>query len=247
MPSAFDTPSIGRIEENAWRMFRILGEFVEGFQALSELPKAVTIFGSARTPPGDPYYRAAEQIARLAVQRGHPVITGGGPGIMEAGNKGAREAGGISVGLSIQLPMEQKSNPYITHEVKFHYFFVRKVMFLKHTCAVVVMPGGFGTMDELFETVTLVQTHKIPPMPIVLYGSAYWGGLLSWIKEAMELRHQYISPGDIDLLQVADSPEETIAKLSPALAQPQAPDTDTVPLPQTRRFTRRSGIDATEA
>jgi uncharacterized protein (TIGR00730 family) len=229
-----------RTEENSWRMFRILGEFVEGFQSLSELPKAVAIFGSARTPSDDPYYKAAVEIARMSVQRGHPVITGGGPGIMEAGNRGAREAGGISVGLSIQLPMEQSSNPYINHEVKFHYFFVRKVMFLKHTCAVVVMPGGFGTMDELFETVTLVQTHKIPAMPVVLYGRKFWGGLLDWLKQEMELRHRYISPGDLDLLRLADTPEEAIAAMGDAVGKPPVShDTDTVPMPQTRRIQRK--------
>ena len=236
------TPPTGtKTEENSWRMFRILGEFVEGFQSLSELPKAVTIFGSARTPVNDPYYKAAVEIGRLAVQRGHPVITGGGPGIMEAGNKGAREAGGTSIGLSIQLPMEQSSNPYINHEVKFHYFFVRKVMFLKHTCAVVVMPGGFGTMDELFETVTLVQTHKIPPMPIVLYGRQFWGGLMTWMKQAIEDKYGYISHGDLDLLHLADTPEEAIAALGEAVGKPPSGhDTDIVPLPQTRRHQRRT-------
>lgn len=233
------TSTSHKTEENSWRMFRILGEFVEGFQSLSELPKAVTIFGSARTPSNDPYYHAAAEIGRLAVQRGHPVITGGGPGIMEAGNKGAREAGGTSIGLSIQLPMEQSSNPYINHEVKFHYFFVRKVMFLKHTCAVVVMPGGFGTLDELFETVTLVQTHKIPPMPIVLYGREFWGGMLGWIKQVMEDRHGYISHGDLDLLKLADTPEEAIAALGEAVGKPHHPDTDTVPSPETRRHGRK--------
>jgi uncharacterized protein (TIGR00730 family) len=234
-------PNGAKPEENAWRMFRILGEFVEGFQSLSELPKAVTIFGSARTPANDPYYKAATEIARLAVQRGHPVITGGGPGIMEAGNKGAREAGGTSIGLSIQLPMEQSSNPYINHEVKFHYFFVRKVMFLKHTCAVVVMPGGFGTLDELFETVTLVQTHKIPPMPIVLYGRHFWGGLLTWMKQRMEDECGYISHGDLDLLRLADTPEEAIAALGEAVGKAPVYDNgvDTVPMPETRRHPRR--------
>ncbi len=232
-------PTAGKTEENSWRMFRILGEFVEGFQSLSELPKAVAIFGSARTPVTDPYYKAATEIGRLAVQRGRPVITGGGPGIMEGGNKGAREAGGTSIGLSIQLPMEQSSNPYVTHEVKFHYFFVRKVMFLKHTCAVVVMPGGFGTLDELFETVTLVQTHKIAPMPIVLYGRQFWGGMLGWLKQMMEDQHGYISHGDLDLLRLADTPEEAIAALGDAVGKPPGLDSETVPPPETRRHPRR--------
>lgn len=205
---------LSKTEQNAWRMWRIMGEFVNGFGTLSEMPKAITIFGSARTAPEHPAYQAAVEIARRAVRRGFPVITGGGPGIMEAGNRGAREAKGTSVGLSIQLPMEQSSNPYVNVEVKFHYFFVRKVMFLKHCCGVVVMPGGFGTLDELFETVTLVQTHKIPSMPIILYGRSYWQGMLAWIKGTMEIEGRYISPGDIDLMTLVDSPEEAMAALA---------------------------------
>ncbi len=203
-----------KIESNSWRMFRIMGEFAAGFQTLSEMPKAITIFGSARTNPKHPHYHAAEQVAARAVHLGYPVITGGGPGIMEAGNKGAKSANGTSVGLCINLPMEQHSNPYINVEVKFHYFFVRKVMFLKHTCAVVVMPGGFGTLDELFEVVTLVQTHKIAPMPIVLYGRAYWQGLVDWIKKVMEDEHGYISHGDMDLVTLVDSVDEAMAALA---------------------------------
>jgi uncharacterized protein (TIGR00730 family) len=201
-------------EPNAWRMFRIMGEFAHGFQTLNEIPKAITIFGSARTKPDNPYYKAAVEIAGRAVARGFPVITGGGPGIMEAGNRGAKEAKGTSVGLAINLPMEQSSNPYINLEVKFHYFFVRKVMFLKHTCAVVVMPGGFGTLDEMFEVLTLVQTHKIPPMPIVLYGRQFWSGLLAWVKSAMEDREGYISKGDLGLVSVVDSVDEAMAALA---------------------------------
>jgi hypothetical protein len=203
-----------KIESNSWRMFRIMGEFAAGFQTLNEIPKAIAIFGSARTRPEHSHYRAAEEIAARSVQLGYPVITGGGPGIMEAGNKGAKLAKGTSVGLCINLPMEQSSNPYINIEVKFHYFFVRKVMFLKHTCAVVVMPGGFGTLDEMFEVVTLVQTHKIAPMPIVLYGRAYWQGLLDWIKNTMEDEHGYISHGDMGLITVVDSVEEAMVALS---------------------------------
>jgi hypothetical protein len=218
-------------EVNSWRMFRIMAEFVDGFQTLSEMPKAVTIFGSARTRPDSPHYKAAEEIARRSVLRGFPVITGGGPGIMEAGNKGAKEANGQSVGLSIRLPMEQKSNPYVNVELNFHYFFVRKVMFLKHTCAVVVMPGGFGTLDELFETVTLVQTNKIAPMPIVLYGRAYWQGLLDWISKTMETEHRYISPGDLNLMTVVDTVDEAMealanAKWEAASTRPAAPAPD---------------------
>jgi uncharacterized protein (TIGR00730 family) len=215
-----------KTEANAWRMFRIMGEFVEGFQQLSELPKAVTIFGSARTKPNDPFYKAAEQIAAHAVERGFPVISGGGPGIMEAANKGAAEASGQSVGLCIRLPNEQSGNRFINVRVDFHYFFVRKVMFLKHTCAVVVMPGGFGTLDELFECATLVQTRKITPIPIILYGKSYWQGLVSWIKHHMDQEHHYISHGDIELLRLVDSVEEAAEAL--AHIQLEMPD----PVPQ---------------
>lgn len=204
----------GKTELNAWRMFRIMGEFVSGFQTLSEMPKAITIFGSARTSPDHPHYKAAEQIGHRAVLRGFPVITGGGPGIMEAGNKGAFGAKGQSVGLCIRLPMEQNSNPYINTKVEFHYFFVRKVMFLKHTCAVVVMPGGFGTLDELFETVTLVQTHKIKPIPIVLFGKAYWSGMFEWCRKVMGEENRYISPGDMDLMTLVDSVDEAMEALA---------------------------------
>jgi uncharacterized protein (TIGR00730 family) len=202
-----------KTEQNAWRMFRIMGEFVAGFETLSELPKGITIFGSARTKPTDPFYLASVEVARRCVERGFPVITGGGPGIMEAGNKGAAEAKGISVGLCIRLPMEQGGNPWINTRVDFHYFFVRKVMFLKHTCGTVVMPGGFGTLDELFETVTLVQTHKIERFPIVLYGRSYWQGLFAWLKDQMEDTHHYISPGDLDLMTIVDTPEECMDAL----------------------------------
>ncbi|MEK7413695.1 MAG: TIGR00730 family Rossman fold protein [Planctomycetota bacterium] len=228
-----------KTEENAWRMFRIMGEFVEGFQSLSELPKAITIFGSARTNPSHKYYKEATEIGRLAVKHGHPVITGGGPGIMEAGNKGAREAGGTSIGLSIELPMEQSTNPYVNHEVVFNFFFVRKVMFLKHSCAVIVMPGGFGTLDELFETVTLVQTHKIPPIPIVLYGRKFWGGMLHWIKQVMENEYGYISNGDLDLIRLADSPAEAMAALGDAIGKADKKKDETVPLPDTGRHKRK--------
>jgi uncharacterized protein (TIGR00730 family) len=199
---------------NAWRMWRIMGEFTNGFQTLSEMPKGVTIFGSARTKQTDRFYLAAEEIAKRCVGRGFPVITGGGPGIMEAGNKGAGEAGGNSVGLCIRLPKEQGGNPWINTRVDFHYFFVRKVMFLKHTCAVVVMPGGFGTLDELWETATLVQTHKIERMPIILYGRKFWSGMLAWVKEQMEDTEHYISVGDLNYFTICDSPEEVMQALA---------------------------------
>lgn len=200
-------------DENAWRMFRIMGEFASGFQMLADKPQAVAIFGSARTDREHRHYKAAVAVAKGMAERGFPVITGGGPGIMEAGNKGAKEADGESIGLCIKLPFEQRGNPFITTQEEFHYFFVRKVMFLKHTCALIVMPGGFGTMDELFETVTLVQTHKIKKIPIILYGRRYWQGLLDWLKTTMEDEFSYISPGDLELMTLVDSPEECLQAL----------------------------------
>jgi uncharacterized protein (TIGR00730 family) len=213
--------SLIRDTPDSWRMFRIMGEFAVGFQTLSEIPRAIAIFGSARTTPDHPYYRAAEEIARRMAERGFSVMTGGGPGIMEAGNKGAAEAKGTSVGMCINLPMEQASNRYINVEVNYHYFFVRKVMFLKHTNAVVVMPGGFGTLDEMFEVATLVQTRKIPLMPIVLFGRAYWQGLHDWIKKVMEDKYHYIGPGDIDLLRIVDSVDEAMSVLANVTQEPQ--------------------------
>ncbi len=199
--------------QNAWRMFRIMGEFANGFQTLSQMPKAVTIFGSARTPQNHPHYLAAVEIAQRCAARGLPIITGGGPGIMEAGNKGGKEGGAQSVGLCIQLPFEQSHNPFITTALDFHYFFVRKVMFLKHTAAVVIMPGGFGTMDELWETVTLVQTHKIDPMPIILYDRSFWQGMLDWLGAMMRDEHHFIGPNDLELMTLVDSPDEALAAL----------------------------------
>jgi len=202
------------MESNAWRMFRIMGEFAQGFQTLSEMPKAVAVFGSARTQDDHPHYRAAVEIGKRLAERGFPVITGGGPGIMEAGNKGATEGHGTSVGLCIRLPFEQSHNPYINVPLDFNYFFVRKVMFLKHTCAIVVMPGGFGTMDEFFEAATLVQTHKIARIPIILYDRSFWQGLVDWLEGIMESRCNYISAGDTDLFSLADSPDEVMEALA---------------------------------
>lgn len=212
-----DTPTISPAhanESNAWRLFRIMGEFAQGFQMLSTIPPAVAIFGSARTKPAHPHYQAARAIAESMARRGFPVITGGGPGIMEAGNRGAKEAQGESVGLCINLPFEQSHNPYLTTAVDFHYFFVRKVMFLKHTCALVVMPGGYGTMDELFEAITLVQTHKVPRFPIICYDRSYWSGLFSWMRQTMQDGHGYISPGDLDYAIIVDTVEEALAALA---------------------------------
>lgn len=192
-------------DSDPWRVLRIQSEFVEGFDALAELGPAVTIFGSARTPETDPYYAATVETARLLAEEGLAIITGGGPGIMEAGNKGARLGGGVSVGLNIELPFEQHHNPYLDIPIDFRYFFARKVMFVKYAQAFIIFPGGFGTMDELFESLTLVQTGKVSNFPVVLFGSQYWNGLLAWLKDTM-LAGGRISPADLDLIAVVDTP-----------------------------------------
>ncbi len=186
-----------------------MAEFVEGFDTLSKYHPAVSIFGSTKVKPGDEVYNKAERISQLLVENGFAVITGGGPGVMEAANKGASIAGGKSIGLNIELPAEQKPNPYANITLRFRYFFVRKVMFVKYAVAYVILPGGFGTMDELFESVTLIQTQKIRPFPVILVGSNYWKGLLHWIKEVV-LKEGKISPEDFDILQIIDEPEEIV-------------------------------------
>ena len=194
---------------DTWRTFHIMAEFVEGFEALAECHPAVSIFGSTRVKPEDEVYQKAERIGQLLAENGFGVITGGGPGVMEAANKGASLAGGKSIGLNIELPLEQTPNPYTNMNLIFHYFFVRKVMFIKYAVAYIILPGGFGTMDELFESITLIQTHKIRPFPVILVGSNYWKGLLDWIKEVV-LKEGKISPSDLEILQVTDEPEEII-------------------------------------
>jgi uncharacterized protein (TIGR00730 family) len=193
----------------SWRLFKILGEFVDGVESLHDLGPAVSIFGSARVKPDDPLYRKAEEIAALFVKHKFAVITGGGGGVMEAANKGAVEAGGSSVGLNIRLPYEQKPNRFATVQLEFKYFFIRKVMFIKYAAAYIVLPGGFGTLDELTEVVTLIQTQRIKPFPIILVGSDYWAGLLDWMKARL-LKDQMISAKDLDILQVIDDPEEVV-------------------------------------
>ncbi len=194
-------------ETDTWRVFRIMGEFVEGFETLAKLGPAITFFGSARVTPDSPFYEAAVETARLLGKDGWSIITGGGPGIMEAVNKGAREAGATSVGLNIELPFEQGTNPYCDIIVNHHYFFIRKMMFVKYACGFVIFPGGFGTLDELYEALTLVQTAKMQNFPIILYGSEYWQGLLDWTRGRM-LADGMISPEDLALFNVTDSPEE---------------------------------------
>ncbi len=194
---------------DTWRVFRIMGEFVEGFDELATLSRGVSIFGSARSLPTDADYLVAQETAALLSHAGFSVITGGGPGIMEAANRGAFEAGGISVGCNIELPFEQKPNAYQTLSLKFKYFFVRKMMFVKYSEAFVIFPGGFGTLDELFEALTLIQTKKIRDFPVVMYGSRYWGGLMDWIRE-FALKENKVSEADLALLHLTDSPEEIV-------------------------------------
>lgn len=196
---------------DSWAIFKIMGEFVNGFEAMSKIGPCVSIFGSARTKPDHPYYKLTVEIAEKIVDHGYGVITGGGPGIMEAGNKGAHIAGGTSVGLNIELPFEQHDNPYIDSDkvLDFDYFFVRKVMFVKYSQGFVVMPGGFGTLDELFEALTLIQTHKIETFPIILVGTAFWRGLIDWIKTTL-IDEGNISPEDLNLIHLVDSADEVI-------------------------------------
>jgi uncharacterized protein (TIGR00730 family) len=198
-------------QEDTWRIFRIMAEFVDGFESLSTVPKGVAVFGSARIRPGDEAYQEAEDLGQALAEAGHVVITGGGPGAMEAVNKGAYEAGGRSVGVCIELPHEEKPNDYLTDVLSFRYFFVRKVMFVKYAKAVVILPGGFGTLDELFESLTLVQTRKIPSVPVILAGDHdYWNGLLAWLDEALEKTGK-ISPGDLSLIKRARTVEEVLS------------------------------------
>lgn len=201
-----------RSGKDSWTVLRVMSEFVDGFEKLSKIGPCVSIFGSARTKPDNPYYLLAEEIAERATALGFGVITGGGPGIMEAGNKGAIKNGGASVGLNIVLPFEQHSNPYIDRDksIDFNYFFVRKVMFVKYAQAFIVLPGGFGTLDELFESLTLIQTLKIDKFPVVLVGSKFWGGLIDWIKEVLLAQEKNISPQDLDLFILADTADEVI-------------------------------------
>ena len=207
--------------ENSWTMFKVMAEFVDGFEILNNVGPCISIFGSARTKPGTVYYEMATNIAARLTEEGYGVITGGGPGIMEAGNKGAWMKGGTSVGLNIDLPFEQGHNPFIAPalNLKHRYFFVRKVMFVKYAQAFVVMPGGFGTLDELFEVLTLVQTKTITPLPVILMGSEFWEGLRDWIVEVMLERHHNISPKDMDLIQITDDPDEVVKLINDFYAE----------------------------
>ncbi|MFW6335240.1 MAG: TIGR00730 family Rossman fold protein [Desulfosalsimonas sp.] len=193
----------------SWRLFKIMGEFVDGVEALYDLDPAVSIFGSARITEDNPYYGMAVKLAGMLAENGFAVITGGGGGIMEAANRGAAENNGTSVGLNIKLPREQKPNEYANILVEFRYFFVRKFMFIKYAHATVIMPGGFGTMDELFEALTLIQTDRIKPMPVILFGNSYWDGLIDWIRANL-LENEMISPEDMDIIHITEDPEEVL-------------------------------------
>ena len=217
------------IHEDPWRIFRIMAEFVDSFQTMSQVGPAVTIFGSARTKPHDKYYRAAVAIGKGLAKHNLAVITGGGPGIMEAANKGAMQSGGKSVGLNIELPHEQDGNRFANVPIHFHYFFARKVCFVKYSLGFIYMPGGFGTLDEFFEVITLVQTGRIPQFPLILFGKDYWSGLLKWAKAQMCDAHRFISPGDLDLVTIVDKPQEAVEcilaysrRVGPPAALPQA-------------------------
>ena len=204
-----NNPTVGFTKEDPWRIFRIMAEFVDSFEAMSKLGPAVTVFGSARTKPGDPYYQATVALAKGLAKHDLAVITGGGPGIMEAANKGAAQAKGRSVGLNIELPMEQTGNRFANIPINFHYFFARKVCFVKYSLGFVFMPGGYGTLDEFFEVVTLVQTQRISQFPLILFGSHYWKGLLQWMKTTLE-KNAFISPGDLELATVTDEVDQAI-------------------------------------
>jgi uncharacterized protein (TIGR00730 family) len=230
---------------DSWRIFRIMAEFVEGFEMMAGITRGVTMFGSARTPVSDPMYRDAVEVSRLLALEKFAVITGGGPGIMEAGNRGAHQAGGVSVGLNIVLPQEQAPNPYQTVSVDFRYFYARKVMLVKYADAFVVFPGGFGTMDELCELITLVQTLKINPVPVILYNSRFWSGMLEWMRQQME--GIYISPGDLDIMRTADSPEACVKLIREGIASPwwsHKPHGASTPVPDLSRSRLRPGHTA---
>jgi len=198
--------------ENSWTMFKVISEFVDSFEVMNNIGPCVSIFGSARTKPNQKYYKLAVKIAKRMTQEGYGIITGGGPGIMEAGNKGAAKNGGLSVGLNIDLPFEQGGNKYINpaHNLNHRYFFIRKVMFVKYAQAFIVMPGGFGTLDELFEVLTLIQTKKITPVPVILVGTKFWGGMREWIETVMLEQYGNISAKDMDLIPLTDDPEEIV-------------------------------------
>ena len=211
--------------DESWRMFRIISEFTEGFEKLANVRYAVSVFGSARLRPGSQFYNAAQTIAELLAKNGYSIMTGGGPGIMEAAYKGAFLKETPSIGLNIELPHEQRPNPYQNLDLEFRYFFVRKVMFIKYSMGYVCLPGGFGTLDELFEALTLMQTHKTPPMPLILFGSEYWSGLMAWIKDTM-LSNKLIEADELELISITDDPLEVVAIMNRHRDRNQHPDSN---------------------
>jgi uncharacterized protein (TIGR00730 family) len=215
--SLLERAAPGDVAGDPWRSLRILSEFVEGFDALAGIPPGISVFGSARVHAGDASYEAARALGRAAAGAGFAVITGGGPGVMEGANRGCHEAGGVSVGCNIELPFEQQLNPYVTLGIDFRYFFVRKTMFVKYAEAFVVFPGGFGTLDELFEALTLVQTGKILHFPVVLFDSEYWSGLVDWLRDRV-LAERKIAPGDLDIFYLCDEPEAALGHIQHVLA-----------------------------
>lgn len=210
MPDATFNGSESFTEQEPWRIFRIMAEFVDSFELMSKVGPAVTIFGSARLKPGNRYYKLARETGKLLAKNKYAVITGGGPGIMEAANRGAREGKGVSVGLNIQLPHEQAANPYVNRAFHFHYFFIRKVCFVKYARAFIMFPGGFGTLDELFESLTLIQTDRIEHFPVILMGKDHWSGVVKWMRKRLR-DEELVSPHDLDLFHVTDSPKEAVA------------------------------------
>lgn len=221
--SAMSNHPSGFVREDPWRIFRIMAEFVDSFETMSQVGPAVTIFGSARTPPNDPMYQAAVALGKGLAKQHLAVITGGGPGIMEAANRGATEGKGKSVGLNIELPFEQKGNRFANIPINFHYFFSRKVCFVKYSVAFIFMPGGFGTLDEFFEVMTLIQTQRINRFPVILFGRQYWTGLLKWVKQTLE-KESMISRGDLNLVQITDDPEEAITIITDYLRRVGPPE-----------------------
>jgi hypothetical protein len=219
------------LSSDPWRALRILAEFVDGFDALAEIGKAITVFGSARVSEGDPAYKMARDIGRLLALEGYAVITGGGPGVMEAANRGCQEGGGLSVGCNIELPHEQDINPYVDLGVEFRYFFARKTMFVKYADGFVILPGGYGTLDEMMEALTLIQTGKIRHFPVILVGTGYWRGLLDWVRDVMLTQASAIAPADLDLLHLTDDPKEVVRMVqesgrTPEALKPDVPATD---------------------
>lgn len=215
-----DLPLNELASAETWRVFRIMAEFVEGFEALAQVPPAVSVFGSHRARPGDAAYATAEKLGRLLAEHGFSVITGAGSGVMEGANKGALEAGGVSIGLNIELPQEQRPNPYVQRLISFRYFFVRKVMFVKYSVALAILPGGYGTLDELFEVLALVQTHKMKPVPVLLVGNGFWKGMLDWLRDTV-LGRNFLSPEDLGMFRCVDTPEEAVRLIAASYVPPR--------------------------